>query len=207
VLYGDPSTPDLWRDLDELLMRKYRHSRDLHDLCVLAACVDSGGHYTDQVINYCFERRRNCIWAIKGDGAAGRPIWPANPSVSKKMNKPVYIVGVNDAKTTIMGRLRRTEGDGLWHFPLERENDWFAQLTNEIETPCQAMGRRIHEWRPRKAGLRTEALDCRVYAYAALRGLKRGRNYNLDLDAEKVASVPFRETAAPVQTETPAPKP
>lgn len=54
------------------------------------------------------------------------------------------------------------------------------QLTNEIAKKKFVKGRLIREWQPRKEGVRTEGLDCRVYAYAALRGLIR--NYRLDLD-------------------------
>ncbi|MBR6838813.1 MAG: phage terminase large subunit family protein, partial [Alphaproteobacteria bacterium] len=63
VLYGDPSTPELWAQLDEVLSRKYSHSKDVPDLHVAATCIDSGGHYTDYVINYCFARRLNGVWA------------------------------------------------------------------------------------------------------------------------------------------------
>lgn len=71
-------------------------------------------------------------------------------------------------------------GAGFFHFPKERESEWFEQLTNEIAKKKFVKGRLIREWQPRKEGVRTEGLDCRVYAYAALRGLIR--NYRLDLD-------------------------
>ena len=57
VLYGDPSTPELWAELDQVLSRQYEHERAIPNLGIMAVCVDSGGHYTDHVINYCHERR------------------------------------------------------------------------------------------------------------------------------------------------------
>ncbi len=74
ILYGDPSTPELWAQLDEVLSRKYQHSKDVPDLPIAATCIASGGHYTDYVINYCFARRLHGVWAIKGIGGTGKPI-------------------------------------------------------------------------------------------------------------------------------------
>ena len=191
VLYGDPSTPELWAQLDEVLSRKYSHSKDVPDLHVAATCIDSGGHYTDYVINYCFARRLNGVWAIKGVGGTGKPIWPATASKSHTTKKPVYLIGVNDAKDILMRRLHLEDnsGPGVWHFPLDRESEWFEQITNEVASKKLSKGRLIREWVPRKNGVRTEGLDCRVYAYAALRGLVRNYHLNLDLGADKLAEV------------------
>ena len=192
ILYGDPSTPELWAQLDAVLMRRYTHAKDVPDLGILACCVDSGGHYTDHVINYCFARAHYRVFAIKGDGGHGKPIWPATASKSWKTKKPVYVIGVNDAKDTLMRRLHSAECAGCWHFPMEREREWFEQLTNEVVKKKFLQGRLVREWRPRKEGARTEALDCRVYAYAALRGLVRNYRFNLDFTAEQIASAGVR---------------
>jgi phage terminase large subunit GpA-like protein len=196
ILYGDPSTPELWAQLDTVLSHKYSHSKDVSDMGITATCVDSGGHYTDFVVNYCYARRMNGVWAIKGTGGSGKPIWPATASKSFNTKKPVYVIGVNDAKDTLMRRLHMTEssGSGVWHFPLSREQDWFEQITNEIVRKKYSKGRLIREWTPRKEGVRTEGLDCRVYAYAALRGLVRNYRLNLDLGADRLADVQRKKT-------------
>lgn len=195
VLYGDPSTPELWSQLDEILSRKYPHSKDVADLPIAAACIDSGGHYTDYVINYCHARRLHGVFAIKGIGGIGKPIWPATASKSYTTKKPVYLIGVNDAKDILMRRLHLEDssGAGVWHFPMDRESDWFEQVTNEIAVKKLSKGRLIREWVPRKNGVRTEGLDCRVYAYAALRGLVRNFRLNLDLGADKLAEAKMKQ--------------
>lgn len=197
VLYGDPSTPELWTQLDAVLARKYPHQKDIPDLGILACCVDSGGHYTDQVINYCFARAYLRVFAIKGDGGHGKPIWPATASKNWKTKKPVYVIGVNDAKDTLMRRLHTADCAGCWHFPIDREREWFEQLTNEIVRKKFVQGRLVREWRPRKEGVRTEALDCRVYAYAALRGIVRNYRFNLDFTAEQIAMAGMRARPKP----------
>lgn len=195
ILYGDPSTPELWAQLDEVLSRKYAHSKDVPDLSISATCIDSGGHYTDYVINYCFARRLHGVFAIKGIGGVGKPIWPATASKSYTTKKPVYLIGVNDAKDILMRRLHLEDssGAGVWHFPMDRESDWFEQVTNEVAVKKLSKGRLIREWMPRKNGVRTEGLDCRVYAYAALRGLVRNFRLNLDLGADKLAEAKMKQ--------------
>lgn len=195
VLYGDPSTPELWSQLDEILSRKYPHSKDVPDLPIAATCIDSGGHYTDYVINYCHARRLHGVFAIKGVGGVGKPIWPATASKSYTTKKPVYLIGVNDAKDILMRRLHLEDssGPGVWHFPMDRESDWFEQVTNEVAVKKLSKGRLIREWVPRKNGVRTEGLDCRVYAYAALRGLVRNFRLNLDLGADKLAEMKMKQ--------------
>ena len=203
ILYGDPSTPELWAQLDEVLSRKYIHSKEVPDLTVAATCVDSGGHYTDYVINYCYARRLHGVWAIKGVGGVGKPIWPATASKSHNTKKPVYLIGVNDAKDILMRRLHLEDssGPGVWHFPSDRQVEWFEQITNEVARKKLSKGRLIREWTPRKEGVRTEGLDCRVYAYAALRGLVRNYRMNLDLGADKLAEVRMKTTRKPVITQ------
>lgn len=199
VLYGDPSTPELWGQLDAVLLRKYAHSKDIPDLGILGCCVDSGGHYADFVVNYCFARAHARVFAIKGEGGHGKPIWPANASRNAKTKKPVYMICVNDAKDTLMRRLHTPDCAGAWHFPMTRESEWFEQLTNEVVKTKISKGRHITEWQPRKAGVRTEALDCRVYAYAALRALVRNWKLNLDHTADQIAATGLR--ARPKNTE------
>jgi phage terminase large subunit GpA-like protein len=205
VIYGDPSTPDLWNDLDAILSNNFTHSRDLGNFAITAVAVDSGGHYTDHVINYCDERKHKRFWAIKGSSNGnGVPIWPVRASQSKRLKKPVYVIGVNDAKETLMQRLRiETKGAGYWHFPIERDQEWFNQITSEVVKTKYVKGRPVRTWQPRKEGIATEGLDCRVYAFAALRGLVR--NWKLDLNklAHKLSEIPLRNSDAPITNHRP----
>ena len=70
---------------------------------------------------------------------------------------------------------------------------WIEQITNEVAVKKLSKGRLIREWIPRKNGVRTEGLDCRVYAYAALRGLVRNFRLNLDLGADKLAEMKMKQ--------------
>jgi phage terminase large subunit GpA-like protein len=94
------------------------------------------------------------------------------------------MVGTDSAKATIMGRLRNAQPGtpGFSHFPSDRQQPYFEQLLGEVLVTTYSKGQPVREWRPKK-GVRHEALDAHVYAYAALRAPV---SMGLVLDAEAV---------------------
>lgn len=59
------------------------------------------------------------------------------------------------------------------HIPSNRDARWFEQLTAEhLVRVSLGGGREGTKWQPKTAGKRNEAIDCRVYALAALHGLR-----------------------------------
>ena len=165
TLYGDPSTAELWNRLDLLLKRNYSHPLS-GDMVVRSACVDSGGHYTQQVYNYARLRAGNRIFAIKGIGGEGKPV-VGRPTKNNIGKINLFPVGVDTAKEIIYSRLKITEqGDGYCHFPDNRDEEYFRMLTAEKKVTKYFKGRPRMELA--KIRTRNEALDCRVYATAAL---------------------------------------
>jgi phage terminase large subunit GpA-like protein len=197
VLRGDPGGSALWKEHDDLLRRRWR-TDDGRELGIEATAVDSGGHFTEQVYRYCSARKRFRVWAIKGVGGAGRLAWPKKASRAKVGQ--VWAIGVDTAKDVIYGRLKRITqpGPGFIHFDATTDEDWLEQLTSETVIHRIAQGRRVRVWRPRMTGIRQEALDCFVYAWAALQG--RGGAELLRSRAERAASLPA--SAPPLLEET-----
>ena len=99
-------------------------------------------------------------------------------SRNNKGNVALFLLGVDAAKESIYSRLRLTEpGPGFMHFPLERDQEYFGQLTAESVRTRYHKGRPIREWF-KKEHQRNEALDARVYSFASLQGLiSMGRRF------------------------------
>jgi Bacteriophage tail assembly protein len=74
TLYGDPSTPQLWAALDTRLAQTYTTTEG-RVLPIRASCVDSGGHYTNAVYQYCKRNQGRGIFAIKASVEKGK-LWP-----------------------------------------------------------------------------------------------------------------------------------
>lgn len=171
---GDLETPGPWNRLDAALKEIYRRA-DGYGFEVMAACIDSGGHHTQKVYEFAKARLGRRIWAIKGESARGgarSPVWPTKkPSRRSKSSFRPVIVGVNAAKDSVRARLHIEEaGAGYMHFPVDRDLNYFAQLTAERSVVKVTGGQRFRVWE-QLPGRANEALDCRVYAYAALCGL------------------------------------
>lgn len=170
VLPGDPAQPQVWAELDLLLSETWR-TESRRELRVQMACVDSGGHHTQQVYAWCAKRTGRHIYAIKG-GAGKRPIWPG---AGKKRNLrgvsgTVYTLGVDAAKDAIYSRLKIDRpGPGFSHWPAADcyGPAYFAGLTCEQVRTRKVRGFDVREYF-KPGGARNEPLDCRVYALAAL---------------------------------------
>ena len=197
TLYGDPSTPHLWNDLDNILKASYT-TESGRQLGIRAACIDSGGHYTQAVYNFVRPREGRRIFAIKGMGGEQRPL-VGRPSKNNIGKIKLFTVGTFPIKELIFSRLRiQSEGAGFCHFPAGRSDEYYQQLANseKIVTKYQkGFPRRDFV----KTRTRNEALDCRVYAYAALCIL----SLNINAVADRVVNAPEPETQPQPQQPNP----
>ena len=204
VLYGDPSSPQLWSRLDEILLATYEHPIG-EPMLIRATCVDSGGHHTRAVYNYAKTRAGHRVFAIKGVGGEGKPI-VGRPSKNNVGKVPLYAIGVDTAKELHYARLRIDEpGPGYCHFQAKRDDEYFRQLTAEKQVIKYHKGYPTRTWI--KTRTRNEALDVRVYAIAAFHIL----NVNMDSIVRRFyanvsgRTVPEKETK-PVQPHPLVPK-
>ena len=197
TLYGDPSTPHLWNDLDNILKVAYT-TESGRQLGIRAACIDSGGHYTQAVYNFVRPREGRRIFAIKGMGGEQRPL-VSRPTKNNIGKIKLFAVGTFPIKELIFSRLRvQSEGAGYCHFPAGRSDEYYQQLANseKIVTKYQkGFPRRDFV----KTRTRNEALDCRVYAYAALCIL----SLNINAVADRVVNAPEPETQPKPQQQNP----
>jgi len=165
TLYGDPSTAELWMRLDTALGEIYNHPSH-GEMVLRSACIDTGGHYTQQVYNYARQRAGRRVFAIKGVGGEGKPI-VGRPTKNNIGKINLFPVGTDTAKELVYSRLKmQTPGEGYCHFPQDRSEEFFRMLTAEKKMTKYFKGRPKREWV--KIRSRNEALDCRVYATAAL---------------------------------------
>jgi phage terminase large subunit GpA-like protein len=175
-IYGDPSRPELWKQLDSVLFETdYTHENGT-PMPVRAVAIDSGGHFTHEVYAYVRTRRDRHVIAVKGMSQPGKAIItkPSRQDINFKnqtIKKGVELwgVGTDTAKAVIYGRLKNTEpaGAGVLHFPMGLPNEYYEQLTAEKQITRYSNGFPRRIW-IKKEGARNEALDCEVYSLAAL---------------------------------------
>lgn len=167
ILRGDPSQEMLWSKLTTVLARTFQHPSGTK-LGIMGAAIDTGGHYTQEVYRYCRHYPYK-VFAIKGSNTPGGPL-VSRPSKRNLGKVNLFSVNTITAKDTIYSRLNLSNpGPGYSHFPVKEiyNTEYFHQLTVEKRVLRYKQGRPYHTY-VKRSGERNEALDCRVYALAAL---------------------------------------
>lgn len=164
IIHGDTEQPDVWNRLDGHLMQTYRHENG-QVMGIAGAFIDAGDRQST-VLAFTKTREHRNIFGSKGKGGKGIPI-VGLPSRSNKQRAALYTVGVDILKSSVYGSLKNEiHGPGYYHFPKERDENYFLQLTAEKQVKEFRMGRSRMVWK--KIRERNEALDVRVYNIACL---------------------------------------
>lgn len=171
VIFGDLHKTDVWNELDEFLKSEFSYA-DGKKIRISCVCIDSGGHFTQNVYKFTKPREIRRIFSIKGKGGEGIP-FISKVSRNNRENAALFTVGVDAGKETIISSLKLdVPGAGYCHFPYEHEKgytvDYFRGLTSESLVIKMVNGVPKAKW-TKKNGVRNEPLDCRNYAMAALK--------------------------------------
>lgn len=135
IFYGDPGQDAVWNQVDAFLMNDFIRN-DGVTLNISAVCIDSGGHYTNEVYDFCKAREHRRIFAIKGKGGAGIA-YINKPNKVGRQSVHLFTIGVNEGKDIIYSRLKNEFEDkpGYCYFPVEKEKGYdeayFVGLTAE----------------------------------------------------------------------------
>lgn len=170
-IYGDLKRPDVWKRLDETLLRTFT-KRDGTAMTLTAVCIDSGGHYANEVYRFCLPRWERNVWAIKGSNQGMDVPFISNPTKSNRVKVPLFTLGVDTGKVLIYDRLKlETPGPGYCHFPEGRgyDENYYKGLTAEKRIITYKKGRAVTAWVLKSSSFRrNEPLDIRNYAMAAM---------------------------------------
>ncbi|EEW0418977.1 TPA: phage terminase large subunit family protein [Escherichia coli] len=186
IIMGRPEDEDTLKRVDAVIRKKYRHA-DGTEISISRVCWDTGG--IDQDIVYQRSRKHGTFFVlpIKGASVYGKPVI----TMPKKRNqRGVFLceVGSDTVKEMLYARFAlpvvSASEVAPYTFRFLDNPDIFSdveakQLVAEELVEKVVNGRVKLQWDARKR--RNEALDCLVYAYAALRiSVQR---WQLDLDA------------------------
>ena len=180
IVLGAPNQDRTWKEIDNILDRTYRFA-DGKGLKVVRTFIDSGGHYTSDVYNYCQKNFHKQRFAIKGRGGPGIPLIY---KIAKANNAkaPLILLGVDDGKQQIMDRLSiDSPGPLYFHFPQDEgikelsnrgyDDLYFKGIISEHKKVYKRNGVLREVWETTK-NVRNEPLDLRNYNLACMKSLK-----------------------------------
>ena len=172
----------VWEALDAAVFGAIDHERGMQ-LYVSAVSIDSSdGTTSDAVYHWVRTRSKKypgrLVMAIKGASNGDPEIFATpkvkgidhkNPKKATKADKhgvKVFIVGTNKAKDWLASHIKLSgNGPGRFHYYADVRTDYFDHMTAEAKVPGK-LGKKT--WQ-RRAGRRSEAWDCEVYALHAAR--------------------------------------
>jgi phage terminase large subunit GpA-like protein len=189
VLYGDPANLTLWDQLEKRVLKTYTKVNG-EPMTLTRVCLDSGGHFTDEVYNFCKRFPGQRVIPTKGASVYDQPVAVLNPRRNSKGVK-LAIIGTDTAKDVVYNWLQITcrdedknlstknvdkvvdnpeyENAGYCHHPISdfTSRSYFKQLCSETKVLKKYKNRM--RWIYDNNGKRNEAIDCFVGTLAALR--------------------------------------
>src|SRR6185312_7781175 len=72
-IHGDPSKPEIWKQLSTVLSTPVKCEDGEHSVKVKSAAIDSGGHFTHEVYQFARENRAKLWIAVKGSSIRAKP--------------------------------------------------------------------------------------------------------------------------------------
>ncbi len=174
-IMGKPDTDGVWEQLDDVVDHVYHFKNSQRGLRISITCVDSGGHYTQEVYLRCRERKNKRVFAVKGGNGEGIPFVTPPSQVKivvdgRTIGKCwLYTLGVDAGKEIIMSSVLVQEpGPKYCHFPTGEyygyDSYYFSTLLSEKLELTQTKRGRRWSWVKLPGHERNEGLDCRNYA-------------------------------------------
>ena len=125
---------------------------------------------TDTVYQYTKAREKSRVFSSKGSSVSNKDLI-GPPSQNNRYRAFLFVVGVDAGKRLLFNRLKVNDfGPAYVHYPMARDSgfteEYFKQLTAEVFERKFEKGRVKEGWK--KLRERNEALDCAVYATAAI---------------------------------------
>jgi phage terminase large subunit GpA-like protein len=151
VIYANPADERDWSHLDAYRKTIFQHESG-QAMKIEAMAVDTGGHFTHQAYNYCRQRERERVFAVRGDPQPSKMV-KSKATVQDvnwggkiiKRGVRLWYVGTDTAKDLLYGRLCvEKKGAGFVHFSKD--------LPPEFYTPVDLRGARAAA-RRRRGGL------------------------------------------------------
>ncbi|WP_336488301.1 phage terminase large subunit family protein [Methylobacterium nigriterrae] len=194
VIWGNVLEGPVWRELDELLLQRWKHPLG-GALGLEATSVDSGdGGTVEAVYAFCWPRLSRNVLPIKGIGGRRPIIERSKGRVTGGAlggEGRLWIVGVDEIKQILATKLARYP-DQI-RFSASLPLSWFSQLCSERRVIRREGGRPVRRFE-RVRNEAAEALDATVYAFAARYGLPA---VDFEARARKLADRNAPNTARP----------
>ena len=174
VFHGDINEVYVWRNLWEYLYeRKYSHDPSYPATLVSNVMIDCG--YVPELVYQFCEKSPHVFVSCRGRDTLHRDIIQVVDEMREERGCFKIDIGTVAVKELVMQSLSGSQIKGQMAFfrkCAEFSSNYFQQLTSEKRVRVESRGRTVYRWELKKPGIKNEALDCFVYAWAGARFLE-----------------------------------
>lgn len=202
LIEGDTNKNIVFQELTNFLLNERYTTIHGAKIGIRSIAIDSG-YNANRIARFVrdlkqIDHANRNIMAVKGDANYNSGILDRQAKFYKESGQLYFRVGVNPAKDHIAQILNNPDpGENYLHLPVAYPKRMEQERFVDKETLYQITGeRKVYEYKgPKRIGMwkatrdRVEALDCLVYAYAALVALGPDVFSKLDDLAKKVAAL------------------
>lgn len=199
---GNPAEPIVWESMRRIMERPYPHEAGI-ELSVKAVAIDSGGHHTSTVYDFC-RKNQLLYFPIKGSSNDFNGYIKKANSIDRDIRTgqkyeqelDLYLINTHLIKKKLYIDLNnmldqnKTEGSNVIHFPKDLQKYYFEMLVSEKLVKKIVNGSYKENFIKPKNSARNEALDVTVYCIAlsylfqcqGLYGSTYDKLYELNID-------------------------
>lgn len=166
VFTGNPQEGAVWEDLDEWLLRGWRHQNGAQMTAHIVFIDARDGNVRDAVFNYCAPRYERWIFPQMGVDTLSSKGW-CEESSSRKNTQRVFNTATDDCKRVFFSRMSLdANAPKSVHIPAWTSHEYHEQLGAEKRMPVTDTKTRKTTYRWVRTRPRNEALDLWCYAYS-----------------------------------------
>ena len=169
VFDGDPTEWEIWDELRKWCRQEFL-TDDGRPMRARCGVVDSG-YLTDEVMKFCRRSGQSTFIAGKGSSVYNQPVIKMPRKKDPTMKVRLAMIGTDTCKDVLFSYFARQDkrGHGVchWRNTAMYDDEYFRRLASEKRVSVRVG--RVRRIRWEKFYEANEALDCRVYAFAAAR--------------------------------------
>ena len=187
VAFGNTSLEDVWVEMHDWLAQTFiRDGKPMHMNLVF---IDSGFR-TERVHEFSAKYGAGWLVPCKGFGSQARHVVEVSSKLHPDRGTFFATIDTFKAKSSVFNQLDNAEpGYGHSHFP-ELDGEYDEEYFNQLKAEKRVRVKKNNQWRQEfiKTRDRNEALDCRVYAFAATIQLQNRRIVNFFPKSDRAAA-------------------
>ena len=157
-IYCNPAKQESWEKLEKFLENEYYFEKG-NSLLIAAACIDTGGHHTDESYHFLnkMEKKNKRIYGVKGMGGAGFPLIykesrntknkvklvNGSPYITTNIKLEARILTMDETSKYISSDEMETLEEALNSYLTTKLYEYLYKISKELKSDIDSFGKHV----------------------------------------------------------------